>query len=218
MERVGLPAKTNVFFKERGVDNTKMKHLLVICAFLLMQGALGASAQELNITNINQTSDTLEIEIILNNKSAADIFVVSPNPRERSKTVYFLTFDDTTKEVQIKRGLYSFPPYVIIEHDSPFFYLTRVRPGESHKEVVQLAYPRSPDNLPVPTTIDLRSARSIRFELGVLPFDQSISEILSKKPFGNGVNGDERIVEGPYRGKALIEVQKVLSSKSHKLD
>ena len=107
MERVGLPAKTNVFFKERGVDNTKMKHL---------------------------------------------------------------------------------------------------------------AYPKSPNNLPIPTTIDLRSARSIRFELGVLPFDQSISEILSQMPLGNGVNGDERIVEGPYRGKTLIEVQKLLSSKSRKLD
>src|SRR5260370_37750071 len=104
-----------------------MKIAAVICATILMRGPFTGSAQELSVSKVNQASDSVEIEMTLSNNGAADILVVSPNPRERSKTEYFLTFDRDTKELQVNRLLYSYPSYVLIEGGTPCFCLTRVR-------------------------------------------------------------------------------------------
>src|SRR5262249_46926081 len=98
---------------------TKMRIAAVMCATILMGGTFTSSAQELSISKVNQGSNGLEIELTLSNSGAADILVVSPNPREGPKTQYFLTFDSNTKELQINRLLYSYPSYVLIEGGTP---------------------------------------------------------------------------------------------------
>jgi hypothetical protein len=151
---------------------------------------------------------------VLVNNGPGDILIVSSNPRHPANTSYFLAMDAKTKEVQIKRLLYAYPSYLLIEAEPQCFALTRVRKGEIYKEVVSVTYPRSQNYLAIPETIDFTSISSLRFRLGILPFDDSINDVPLRKPFGRCVDGQEGIGTGAYKGKNLIEIQRVLSTKA----
>ena len=95
-------------------DITNVKIVALISAAILIGGPCKGSAQELGISKVNRASTALEIELTLTNSSARDFLVVSPNPRQRSQTEQFLTFDSQTKDLQINRLFYSYPSYVLI--------------------------------------------------------------------------------------------------------
>jgi hypothetical protein len=193
------------------MGDQKMKTCIVILALLLMETPI--CAQELSITKLDLRSDRLEIEITLNNQTGQDLFMVSPSQTERAKTRYFLNLDEQTKELQVNRLFYSYPAHAIIEGDPPCLTLTRVLAGQTYKDTISLMYPNPANNLPIPQMIDLRRVASIRFQLGIFPFDAAIDETQRTRPFGRCAVAQDRINRGEYKGQSLIQIQRVLAAQ-----
>ena len=193
-----------------------MKKFLMILAFLLMQKASGVFAQEVSISSVKQNPNTLEIEITFKNSSSQDVLLVSTNPNEKYETSYFLILEDKTKLLQIRRYFFSYPSYVL-DAPEPRFGLNKVKTGESYRENLSLKYPAAQTHFFTNTKIDLRTFDLISFQIGVLPYDDFINKILDSRPFGHCADGQDKISEGIYKGKTLLEVQNILKTNTVKI-
>ena len=195
-----------------------MKVLGIILIVLAWCGNHLVLGQELSITNVKQHKKSLEIDIVLKNTSDKDVFIVMPNPRDKAKYSYYITSDERSGLLEIRRHFYIFPPEVITNVEYPCFSLDQVKSKEIYKETIFLNYPASPTYLFFDMKTDIGKFKSIRFQLGLLPFDDSLAELQNKKPFGRCVDGQEKISEGPYKDRTLIEVQNVLRSNEIKIN
>ncbi len=193
-----------------------MKKFLMIFAFLLIQKASGVFAQEVSISNAKQNPNTLEIEITFKNSSSQDVLLVSPNPKGKYETTYFLIPEDKTKLLHIRRYFFSYPSYVL-DVNEPCFRLNKVKAGESYRENLSLKYPMAQTHFFTNTKIDLRTFDSISFQIGVLPYDDFINKIPDSRPFGSCADGQDKIPEGIYKGKTLLEVQNILKTNTVKI-
>jgi hypothetical protein len=194
----------------------KMKVFIMIFFAVVLSGNYLVAAQELTITSVKKQMTSLEIEIALRNTSDNDILVVMPNPKDESKTKYYLVFDEKTHLLDIRRNFYKYPPY-ITDIEPQCFTLKRVKSKEIYKERMFVKYPVSSSYLPIDIEINTNETKSIRFQIGILPFDASLIELQNKKPFGHCVDGAEKILEGIYKDKTLIEVQNILKTNEIKI-
>ena len=174
------------------------------------------SAQELSVTNVKQKINALEVEVTLHNQSSQDVLVVSPASDDRTVTTYFLIPESKTKILQIRRYFYSYPANVL-DAPEPCFGLVRVKAGEKYKESFSLEYPVAQSHFFTNPKIDLRTFDSIGFQIGVLPYDDFINKIPDSRPFGHCADGQDKISEGIYKDKTLLEVQNILKTNAVKI-
>lgn len=196
----------------------KMKFLIITFFVLVLCVNHLVAAQELTITSVKQDAKFLEIEISLKITSDKDILIVLPNPKDKLKTSYYLTFDEKNSLLEIRRNFYEYPPYVITDVETQCFTLGQIKSKEIYKETIFVDYPISSSHLAIGNKIDISKVKSIRFQLGLLPFFESFVEIQNRKPFGCCVDGQEIISEGLYKGRTLIETQNILKSNVVKIN
>jgi hypothetical protein len=194
-----------------------MRVFIMIFLVLFLWGNHLTAAQELTITNVKRHTKSLELEIVLKNTSDEDILIVMPNPQDRLKTNYYLILDEKNGMLEIRRIFYEYPPY-ITDMEAQCFTLSQVKSKEVYKETIFVDYPISSSYLAIDNEINVSKAKSIRFQLGLLPFDDSLAEIQNKKPFGRCVDGQEKTTEGLYKNKTLIEVQNILKSNEVRIN
>ncbi len=166
---------------------------------------------ELTISDVKKTADALEIEITLKNKGLQNILTVLPKTDDSFKTSYFLGFDEKSKVLQIRKHLFLYPIYVLDAPD-PCYTLVIVKAGESYRERVTLGYPKAINSYLGGMSVDISKYEKLNALIGVLPFDNSIYQIPNSRPFGHCVMSQDKITDGIYTGKTLIELQKVLST------
>lgn len=195
-----------------------MKFLIIIFFVLVLCVNHLIVAQELTVTNVKKHPKSLEIEIVLKITGDKDVLVVLPNPKDKFNTSYYLTFDEKNSLLEIRRNFYEYPPYVITDVETQCFTLGSMKSKEIYKETILVNYPISSSYLDIGNKIDISKVKSIRFQLGLLPFDDLLTEIQNKKPFGHCVDGQEIIPDGLYKGRTLIEVQNIVKSNVVKIN
>jgi hypothetical protein len=195
----------------------EMKIFIVIFLALVLCVNHSVAAQKLNIISVKQHTNSLEIEFVLGVTDNKDIFIVTPNPKNKLTTSYYLTFDEKNSLLEIRRNFYEYPLY-ITDTETQCFTLSPVKSKGIYKETIFVNYPVSLSYLSIENKIDISKVKSIRLQLGVLPFDDTLSELQNRKPFGRCVDGQEKISEGHYKGRALIEVQNILKSNIIKIN
>jgi len=190
----------------------EVRKLIIYFFVLTWGGSILVSGQMLTIANVIQNEESLEIEIVFENTTDGDLFILVQNPRSKTKTNYFLTADEKNGMLEIRRHFYFFPPEVVTGVEYPCFALNRIKSKEVYSETVLLKYPVSPTYLFFDTSTYIGKFTSFSFQLGVLPFDESVTEILDKRPFGRCVNGQEIIPDGVNRGQSLFELQRIVKA------
>ena len=194
-----------------------MKKFIIIFILLLIQNSPKIWGQEVSLKTVKIKSNTIDLEITYNNSSSEDILFVSPNLNTDDDIEYFIIPEVKTKELKVRRYLFSYPAYVL-DVNEPCFNLKNVKAGESYKEHLSLEYPIIQSNFFTKTNIDIRSFDSISFQVGVIPYDTFIANIPNLRPFGKCVVGEDKISEGYYEGKKLIDVQNILKTNTVKIN
>ena len=189
--------------------------LLLISCFAQEKELKGFSIANLGltITDVTKRADALELEVTLKNKSSESVLTVLPKLDDSIKTNYFLTFNEDRKVLQVRRHLSLYPDYVL-GMPEPCYSLKIIKEGQTYSETFSLGYPMAITSYVDVMKADIRRFSNFNAQIGVLPFDDSIYQILARRPFGHCVTPLDKIEGGNYSGQTLLEVQKILSSDS----
>jgi hypothetical protein len=167
---------------------------------------------ELTITDIKKNPSALEIEITLKNKGSNSILTVVPKIEDSFKTSYFLGLDERNKILQIRRHLFVYPPS-ILDAPVPCYTLHVLEKDKNYSEKFSLSYPLAMNSY-LGMNVDISKYSKFNAQIGVLPFDSDIYQIPNKRPFGHCVMPEDEIEDGIYKGKTLLEVQRILTADS----
>lgn len=196
-----------------------MKSLILTALFLLLfipslaqereSKEFSVANLELTITDVKKKTDALEVEITLKNNGSDSILTVVPKIDDSFKTSYFLGFDEGNKILQIRRHLFLYPNSILDAPD-PCYALYIIERGKSISEKFSLGYPMAINSYLFGMEFDISKYSKFSVQIGVLPFDKTIYQIPNKRPFGHCVVAHDKIDNGIYKGKTLIEIQKIL--------
>lgn len=189
-----------------------MRGIATALALLIFTSSNVVTCQELTITKVRRLKSSLEFDLVLDNSGGTDLLIVAPNPLHRKVTSYYLGATDKPDVLEIRRNFYRYPPYVT-DLKLQCFTLQRVKSGEIYKESISVDFPISPTYLSIPSEVNVATAKSARVFLGVLPFHTLLSEVQSRTSGGQCVDGAEIVESGAYRGKSLLDLQRLLESK-----
>lgn len=198
-----------------------MKPIFIALIFLLLfissyaqekeEKGFSPAKLELTISDVKKTKTTLEIEVTLKNKSSESILTMSPIIAADFKTSYFLGLNDRSKTLQINRHFFIYPNSVLDAPD-PCYGLFIIEAGKSIREKFVLGYPMAINSYFFGIESDISKYDKFNAQIGVLPFDDAIYNYRNRRPFGQCVVAGDKIEDGIYKGKALYEIQKILSA------
>ncbi|HNG92330.1 MAG TPA: hypothetical protein PLB32_06005 [Acidobacteriota bacterium] len=209
-------------------------HLFIFTLALMVGGSLPGQATLPAKTTVQQENhsestitvdlypveirrEKIEVEIKIHNSGNCAVYVTSrPQWSNGSKGVYFQA-NDARKVLELSTHLYSTSGSIIIELDQTGAELQKLNPGESCSERFTLQFPLYEKLLPylvlsLPKKIDLEQIKFIQAAVGVIPFDTGIEEILNESASRICVTGNTTLKKGPFKGKNLIDLQKVIHS------
>lgn len=161
--------------------------------------------------------EKMEVEIKIHNSGNCAVYVTSrPQWSNGSKGVYFQA-NYPQRVLEFSTHLYSTSGSIIIELDQTSTELQKLNPGESFSERFTLQFPLYEKLLPylalsLPKKIDLEQIKFVQATVGVIPFDSGIEEILNESASRICVTGNTTLKKGPFKGKNLIDLQKVIHS------
>ena len=201
-----------------------MKPLVLIALFLLLfipcrtqetgTKKFLPAGLELTVSDVKKTKTTLEIELTLKNKGSESILTVSPIITADFKTSYFLGFNDESKTLQIRRHFFFYPNYITDTPD-PCYALFIIEAGKSIREKFVLGYPMTINSYLFGFESDISKYDKFNAQIGILPFDDAIYRIRERRPFGQCVMPNDKIEDGIYQGKTLVETQQILSANAN---
>ena len=117
-------------------------------------------------------------------------------------------------------GVRLFPPprYFFLSNDARV-KLHKLAAGATLKEVFHVSTLVSETMPPYGDTptrrkIDPDRLQFVRASVGVLPDDEGVRDLLRRKPFGPWVNGVEELIQGPFKSKRIIDLQRVYMSET----
>lgn len=163
--------------------------------------------------------DKLEMEVTIQNTGGQDVFVMTDPLRvDGSKGPYVSMADESSGTLDVEVKVYP-PPHYFLLSNSAAVKLQKLAAGDTLKEVFHVSLPLSEtmppygDN-PQRKQIDPSRLQFVRATVGVLPYDEGIRDLLQRKRFGPFVNGVEELMQGSFKNKRIIDLQRVYTSGS----
>jgi hypothetical protein len=177
---------------------------------------------DVNLKLINKSSYCWEFEVVVENQGQEPVLIMTDPIRiDGSRGIYMSVAKEDPSTLELSIRLYDPPPY--------FLYVdkTRVRaaqlaPGAIHSERFVVNFPYKETfppygEYPVQRQVDNAKIKFMKVFVGVLPDEQGIRELLQHKVSNYVVNGYESLLKGRFKGKHLIDLQTVFSSKKVEL-
>lgn len=159
----------------------------------------------------------LEMEVMIKNTGTQDVYVMTDPVRvDSSKGPYISISDETSGAIDVEVKVFPLPKYFLLTNDARV-KLEKLAAGATLKEVFHLTSLVSETmppygETPRPRKIEPDRLQFVRASVGVLPDDEGVRDLLRRKPFGPWVSGVEELMQGPFKGKRILDLQRVYTS------
>jgi len=168
---------------------------------------------------VERSPKRLKFQVRINNSGEKAILIVSDPVRvDGDRGAYLSLNEHHPGLLEIAIAVYEPPIYTIYAPKHRVTFL-RLAPGDTHVEDIVLDEPLKDTKPPWgewndTKRIDIENVREVVAKVGVLPGDPAVSASLVNVASPHGL---ERVTSGPLKGKALFEIQTLVSSNVVKL-
>jgi len=172
------------------------------------------------VRSVEAKQDKWRVELSVHNAGESAVFAMAdPVRSDRSLGPYIAIAPSDT--LDIGAVLHYPPPYSLYVNDARV-KLKRVEPGSTLRETFNVEIPFTETippygDTPQRHTVDHTTIKFVKGSVGVIPDEEAVREVLDRKPAGRFVYGLEQLVVGSFKGKRLIDLQTVISSKALKV-
>lgn len=168
---------------------------------------------------LGRSAKQLKFQVRIKNTSERAVLIVSDPVRVDGDRGAYLSLDEHDQNL-LEIAFTVFPPaiYTILAPKNRVTFL-RLDPGATHIEEVVLDNPFKDTKPPWgewndTKPINIENVRAVVAKVGVLPDDPAVHAALVNVASPEGL---ERVENGPLKGKALFEIQTIVSSGIVKL-
>jgi hypothetical protein len=179
------------------------------------------SSAEVTLVAISSTGSAIRMKATVQNPGATSLLIATAPKRSNGSTGPYFELQDS-KILLVSYRLFELPQYDLYANHVGVEF-SRIQP---RSELVQEFELRFPIQETIPPYHDLRNQRyvqrqevkAVNIVFGVLPDDEGIRAVLSKKYLPYWTAGQDVIRDGRYRGKTLWETQSCLKSAEASLE
>ena len=179
-----------------------------------------ARATVVDLVLLERTPKQWKFQVKIINTGERAVLIVSDPVRVDGSVGAYLSVDNGSPGLlEIEFMVFPPPVYTIYAPKNCVTFL-RLDPGATHTEEVLLHLPFKDTKPPWgewqdTKPINIENIQHVIAKVGILPDDPAVHAALANVPSPHGL---EMVTSGPLRGKALFEIQRIISSSKLRLN